>query len=89
MRVGLSLNSAYMVDDPREGVRSMLERVDAAHTRALDIFTAKGLPWRRADALRGWAAALDARGDAAGAAARRAEAEEVHVRIGAAGRWLR
>jgi alkanesulfonate monooxygenase SsuD/methylene tetrahydromethanopterin reductase-like flavin-dependent oxidoreductase (luciferase family) len=36
MRVGLSLNSAYAVDDPRDGVRFMLERVEAANEARLD-----------------------------------------------------
>lgn len=36
MRIGLSLNSAYPVDDPREGVRRMLERVSAASEAGVD-----------------------------------------------------
>jgi alkanesulfonate monooxygenase SsuD/methylene tetrahydromethanopterin reductase-like flavin-dependent oxidoreductase (luciferase family) len=36
MRVGVSLNSTYVVEDPREGARRMIERARAAHDAGLD-----------------------------------------------------
>jgi alkanesulfonate monooxygenase SsuD/methylene tetrahydromethanopterin reductase-like flavin-dependent oxidoreductase (luciferase family) len=36
MRVGISLNSSYNVDDPREGARRMIERAAAARDAGLD-----------------------------------------------------
>jgi len=36
VRIGISLNSAYMVSDPREGARWMIERAGAAHAAGLD-----------------------------------------------------
>ena len=60
---------------------------DDAFARALEILIRRSLPWRRADTLSAWAAALDARGDAGEAGTRRSEAEEVYRRIGAVARW--
>ncbi|MCK9496998.1 MAG: LLM class flavin-dependent oxidoreductase [Dehalococcoidia bacterium] len=36
MRIGLSMNSSYAVDDPREGARRMIERAAAARDAGLD-----------------------------------------------------
>ena len=36
MRIGISVQSAYRVDDPAQGVRHMLERAEAASQADLD-----------------------------------------------------
>jgi alkanesulfonate monooxygenase SsuD/methylene tetrahydromethanopterin reductase-like flavin-dependent oxidoreductase (luciferase family) len=36
VRVGISINSAYPVDDPRAGARAMIERARAAGAAGLD-----------------------------------------------------
>ena len=36
MRIGISVQSAYRVSDPAEGVRYMLERAEAANQADLD-----------------------------------------------------
>ena len=37
MRIGISVQSAYRVDDPAQGVRHMLERAEAASQADLDL----------------------------------------------------
>ena len=36
MRIGISIQSAYRVSDPREGARFMVERAEAARQADLD-----------------------------------------------------
>ena len=61
---------------------------DDAAARAVDVFAAYRLPWRRAAALQWWAGLLDRRGSHAEALKRRREGHEVLTGIGAADRWL-
>ncbi|HEU4426379.1 MAG TPA: hypothetical protein VFR67_27890, partial [Pilimelia sp.] len=65
------------------------DRSDAAHERALEVFTAYKLPWQRADALHGWARLLLAAGYADDAAAKHRASWDVYDEIGAARQWRR
>ena len=60
-----------------------------AHERALEIFAAHHLPWRRAGALHAWARLLMVAGDRDAATARHRASWEVYDEIGAAQRWRR
>jgi DNA-binding SARP family transcriptional activator len=61
----------------------------AAHERALEIFAAHHLPWRRAGALHAWARLLLAAGDREAATAKRRAVGELYDQVGAAPRWRR
>jgi hypothetical protein len=62
---------------------------DAAHQRAVEIYTAYHLPWNCAQALEEWARVLAASGRNPAAAAKRQQASAIYNRIGAAPRWHR
>jgi tetratricopeptide (TPR) repeat protein len=64
-------------------------RSDAAHQRAVEIFTAYHLPWNRAEALEAWAHVLAASGRNQDATAKQQQAAAIYNRIGAAPRWHR
>ena len=64
------------------------ERADAHQARAVEMFTAFGLPWHRADALRSSARLLARRGQDEEADERRRQADQVYRAIGAADRWV-
>ena len=71
MRIGISVNSAYLVDDPREGARQMVERARAAAAAGLDsLFVgdhhATPVPYYQNSAILGRMLA-EWRGDLAGA----------------------
>jgi DNA-binding SARP family transcriptional activator/tetratricopeptide (TPR) repeat protein len=65
------------------------ELCDAAHQRAVEIFTAYHLPWHHAEALDAWARLLAASGRTEDAAAKQQKAWAIYDRIGAAPRWRR
>jgi tetratricopeptide (TPR) repeat protein len=60
---------------------------DARVDRAVERFTAYGLVWHRAAALRTWAHLLARRGQPDQAAERRRQAEQAYLDLGAADRW--
>jgi DNA-binding SARP family transcriptional activator/tetratricopeptide (TPR) repeat protein len=69
--------------------RGQRGRSDGAHEKALEIFTAYHLPWRRADALHAWARLLLAAGHADDAVAKHRAAWDAYDEIGAVQRWRR
>jgi hypothetical protein len=62
---------------------------DAAQARAIEVFTAFGLPWHRADALRSGARFLARRGQDEEAGRQREQADQIYREIGASERWWR
>jgi hypothetical protein len=64
-------------------------RSDAAHQRAVEIFTAYHLPFHRAEAFDAWARRLAASGHTEDAVAKHRQAWAIYDRIGAAPRWHR
>ena len=65
------------------------DAADAHLTRAVEVFTAFGLPWHRADAIRSGARFLARRGQDDEAGRRREQADQVYREIGASERWWR
>jgi DNA-binding SARP family transcriptional activator len=62
---------------------------NAAHQRAVEIFTAYHLPFHRAEAFDAWARRLAASGHTEDAVAKHRQAWAIYDRIGAAPRWHR
>lgn len=67
--------------------RGRYELAETYHERALAVFTAYHLPWRRAEALLAWARWLPAAGRQSDAQAKLWAAADVYQQIGAADRW--
>jgi DNA-binding SARP family transcriptional activator len=67
--------------------RGQHELADTHQARAVEVFTAFGLPWQRASALRSWAGLLTRRGQRQQADERERQADQVLGDIGAADRW--
>jgi hypothetical protein len=65
------------------------ERADAHQARAIEVFSAFGLPWHRAGAQRSAARFLASRGQDAEADERGQQADLVYREIGASDRWRR
>lgn len=70
-------------------VRGHRRQSDVAYARALEVFGAYQLPWRRAEALHAWAQSLLAAGHADEAAERHRAAWTAYEELGAAPRWRR
>lgn len=70
-------------------VKGHRRQSDVAYARALEVFGAYRLPWRRAEALRAWAQSLLAAGHADEAAERHRAAWTAYEELGAAPRWRR
>jgi hypothetical protein len=70
-------------------VKGHRRQSDVAHARALEVFGAYQLPWRRAEALRAWAQSLQAAGHADEAAEKRRAALTAYEALGAVPRWRR
>ena len=70
-------------------VRGHRRRSDVAYARALEVFGAYQLPWRRAEALHAWAQSLVAAGHADEAVERHRAASTAYEELGATPRWRR
>src|SRR5918994_1177859 len=70
-------------------VRGHRRQSDVAYARALEVFGAYQLPWRRAEALHAWTRSLLAAGHADEAAERHRAAWTAYEELGATSRWRR